>query len=239
MNNVTDAFEDGIFPFKDEFQKKEPDVADETLPYWVKVDKKRLDRIQNKVKMFKNKDRFVVPGGSGDRINANGSYRLIQDIENGNITHKEALKEIFKICNDIERLKRLKEINQNQVDMLNILFMTDEFFTGIHSEYKKVDNEYALFRTKIDEKESNIAIQQSDDQPDTTDIPDLESEKSAAQRRNQQVKGTKILTPNQMLNRLSISLAQLKAGNNLKKKLGNYCTLCTDQENVQTNKTTL
>ena len=33
MNNVTDAFEDGIFPFKDEFQKKEPDVADETLPY--------------------------------------------------------------------------------------------------------------------------------------------------------------------------------------------------------------
>ena len=189
--------------------------------------------------MFKNKDRFVVPGGSGDRINANGSYRLIQDIENGNITHKEALKEIFKICNDIERLKRLKEINQNQVDMLNIVFMTDEFFTGIHSEYKKVDNEYALFRTKIDEKESNIAIQQSDDQPDTTDIPDLESEKSAAQRRNQQVKGTKILTPNQMLNRLSISLAQLKAGNNLKKKLGNYCTLCTDQENVQTNKTTL
>ena len=35
--------------------------------------------------------------------------------------------------------------------------------------------------------------------------------------RQQQGKGLKILTPNQMLNRLPISLAQLKAGNNSKK----------------------
>ena len=35
--------------------------------------------------------------------------------------------------------------------------------------------------------------------------------------RKQQGKGLKILTPNQMLNRLLISLAQLKAGNNSKK----------------------
>ena len=44
-------------------------------------------------------------------------------------------------------------------------------------------------------------------------MPDLEYEESAAQR-NQQGKGLKILTPNQMLSRLPISLAQLKAGNN-------------------------
>ena len=43
---------------------------------------------------------------------------------------------------------------------------------------------------------------------DATDMPELESEKSAEQRRNQQVKGLKILTPNQMLSRLQISLAQ-------------------------------
>ena len=138
MNNVIDAFEDGIFPFKDEFQKKRVRCGWWNSTILGKSRQKRLDRIQNKVKMFKNKNRFVVPGGSGDRINANGSYRLIQDIENGKITHEEALKEIFKICNDIERLKGLKEINQNQIDMLNILFMTDEFFTGIHSEYKKL-----------------------------------------------------------------------------------------------------
>ena len=47
-----------------------------------------------------------------------------------------------------------------------------------------------------------------------TNIPKLESEESAAQRRNQRGQGIKILTPEQMLSRLAISLAQLKAGNN-------------------------
>ena len=50
--------------------------------------------------------------------------------------------------------------------------------------------------------------------PDITDMPELESEESAAERRNQSAKGLKILTADQMLSRLLISLAQLKAGNN-------------------------
>ena len=58
---------------------------------------------------------------------------------------------------------------------------------------------------------------QPNEQSDTTDMPELESEESAAQRRNQQGQGLKILTPNQMLSRLPISLAQLKAGNNSEK----------------------
>ena len=49
------------------------------------------------------------------------------------------------------------------------------------------------------------------------DIPDLESEASAAQRRNQREQGLKILSPSQMLSRLPISLAQLKAGSNSQK----------------------
>ena len=54
----------------------------------------------------------------------------------------------------------------------------------------------------------------------------------------QQGLGLKILTPNQMLSRLPITLARLKAGNNsenLKMKLGNYYILCTDQKNLQNN----
>ena len=43
---------------------------------------------------------------------------------------------------------------------------------------------------------------------DTTIMPELESEESAAERRNQQGKRVKILTPNQLLSRLPISLAQ-------------------------------
>ena len=46
----------------------------------------------------------------------------------------------------------------------------------------------------------------SNKQPDTTDMPELESEESAAERRNQG-EGLKILTPNQMLSKLPITLA--------------------------------
>ena len=52
---------------------------------------------------------------------------------------------------------------------------------------------------------------------DNTDMPELESKESASERRNQQGQGLKILAPNQMLSRLPISLAQLKAGNNSEK----------------------
>ena len=48
-------------------------------------------------------------------------------------------------------------------------------------------------------------------------MPELESEESAEQRRNQQGSGLKMLTPNQMLTRLPISLAQIKAGNHSEK----------------------
>ena len=57
----------------------------------------------------------------------------------------------------------------------------------------------------------------SDEEPDTTDMPELESEESVAEKRNQPGKGLKILTPDQMLSRLPISLALLKAGNNSQK----------------------
>ena len=54
----------------------------------------------------------------------------------------------------------------------------------------------------------------TDEEIDTTIMPELESEESAAEKRNQQGEGVEILTPNQMLSRLPISLAQLKGGNN-------------------------
>ena len=57
----------------------------------------------------------------------------------------------------------------------------------------------------------------TDEELDTTIIPELESKESAAERTNQQGKGLKILTSNQLLSRLPISLAQLKARNNSQK----------------------
>ena len=49
-------------------------------------------------------------------------------------------------------------------------------------------------------------------------MPELENQESAAERRNIERKALKILTPNQMLSRLPIALAQLKAGNNSEKR---------------------
>ena len=51
----------------------------------------------------------------------------------------------------------------------------------------------------------------------TLEIRLNQSEESAAKRRNQQGQGLKILTPDQMLSRLPITLAQLKAENNSQK----------------------
>ena len=57
----------------------------------------------------------------------------------------------------------------------------------------------------------------SSQEEDKTDMPALETEESAAQRRNQQGQRFKILTPKQMIIRLPILLPQLKAGNNSEK----------------------
>ena len=67
-------------------------------------------------------------------------------------------------------------------------------------------------------KADQEADDKKDKQPDTTDMPELESEESAAQRREHEGKGLKILTPQQMISRLPTSLAQLKAVNNSQKR---------------------
>ena len=71
---------------------------------------------------------------------------------------------------------------------------------------------------KADDEAYNGADDETDDeQPDTVDMLDLESEESTEQRKKQKGQGLKVLTPDQMLSRLPISLAQLKAGNNSEK----------------------
>ena len=63
------------------------------------------------------------------------------------------------------------------------------------------------------EKETDEEI----DEESMLENEEIESEESTAQKKNQQGKGLKIITPNQMLSRLPISLARLNAGNNSEK----------------------
>ena len=79
---------------------------------------------------------------------------------------------------------------------------------------KNVDNEKKLRDIFDDIQYAIFGLDDINKQPNTTDMPDLEPEESAALRKNQEGQGLKILTPEQMLSRLPISLAQLKAGNN-------------------------
>ena len=88
----------------------------------------------------------------------------------------------------------------------------------IRSDSDQLDiEEYEESITERTKLRRETSAELPNEQPDNTDMPELENEESAEQRRNQQGKGLKILTPNQMLSRLPISLAQLKAGNNLEK----------------------
>ena len=107
----------------------------------------------------------------------------------------------------------MQSINLNQVNVINTLFIVTEIFTR-ESQSVGVNKELNLeiFKEKLDKEK-----QESDEQLDTRDMAELESEESAAKRRNHQAQGLKILTPNQMLSRLPVTLAQLKAGNNSQK----------------------
>ena len=52
-DNVTEAFQNGVFPFKDEFQKNMSGMSDKTLPNWVNVGKKGFDRIKSQIQSAK------------------------------------------------------------------------------------------------------------------------------------------------------------------------------------------
>ena len=48
---------------------------------------------------------------------------------------------------------------------------------------------------EVDDKVDDQTDDETDGQPDTTDLPEIESDESAEQRRTEEVKRLKILTP--------------------------------------------
>ena len=87
--------------------------------------------------------------------------------------------------------------------------MVNEIFTGeSESVGPNEKGDFEIFKEKSDKEK-----QESNEQPETTNMSELEGTESA----EQPGQGLKILTPDQMLSRLPITLAQLKAGNNSQK----------------------
>ena len=161
------------------------------LPKWVKVSKKRFDTIKNKVRNAKDNYLQARPKRS-KVINFNESNKLLHEIENRQITYEEALKKIKNIRSDINKIISMQNLNLNQINVLNTLFM-------VNVEVNKEDD-FEIFKEKSDKEK-----QESDEQLGTRDMAELESKESAVEKRNQQGQGLKILTPNRMLSRLPIT----------------------------------
>ena len=155
---------------------------------------KRFNDILSTVTNAKN-DRFKTSAG-GREITLDNTERLLRDLGNGILDRWWRILDSFKrkysnIIDDIEEIVNKPINSRNQEKIVKIISLLKEIL-----------------------KSSN---KKSVEQPYTTDMPKLGSEESAAERRIQLRQGLKILTPDQMLSRLPIILAQLKAGNNSQK----------------------
>ena len=168
--------------------------------------------MKNKVQNVKNNNLQARPSGIFNYLIE--SNKLLHDITDSNTTHEEALKRITNIRDNITTIINQKILNLNQTEVVNTFFMVDEVFTG-KTKMVKEDDKGVLNVFEV--KKSNTARQeftkQPNEQPDTTTMPDLESDKSA----DLEGEGLKILPSSQMLSRLLVSLPQLKAENNSEK----------------------
>ena len=163
--------------------------------------------IKNKVQNAKNNNLKARPNRKS-LINFNESKKLLQDIEHSKITCEEALNRINNIRSDIKKIIDKESLYPNQVNVVNILFRVHEIFTGkIESLEANGEGNLEVFEEKSDREKQ---------EPDEQLILQifLISEESAEQNTKQRRVGLKILKPDQMLSRLPITLAQLKAENN-------------------------
>ena len=190
-----------------DYQPDQPQQSDKLkLPIWVKVSKEIFNEMlsiatkakNNKLKTSTNKEEFTL----------DDDKRLLKGQVNGKIDRNEAKERYNKTFDNVNTILEAR-ITKNREKIVEILILLKEIFMNSKTDKKKKDKETD---EETDEKTDD---QKDDEQPDTTDMLELESDESAPQRRNQSA--LKILTPDQMLNRLPITLAQLKAGNNSEK----------------------
>ena len=159
------------------------------LPRWVKASKKRFNEILSIITEGKNNG--LKADLDGEEITLAKAESWLKGISSKKINRHEFREKYNDIVDNVEKILTKQPLKINEQNMIKILSLLKEI---INPNDKKTDQ-----------------------QPDTTNMPELESERSTEQRRNQQGKGLKILTPSQILSRLPISLAQLKAGNNSEK----------------------
>ena len=109
---------------------------------------------------------------------------LLKDLGNEILDGQEFKKKYSNIFNDAEAIVNKSPLTRNQNKMLETLLLLKEI----------------------------LKPKESDEQPDPTDMTELQSEESTVEG-----KGIKILTSDRIFSRLTITLDQLKARNNSEK----------------------
>ena len=127
------------------------------LPKWIKVSEKRFNEILSRITKAKNNGFKINVGGN--EITLNKAESLLKDVGSRKIDGHEFKEKYNSIVDDVEKILNRPTVTRNQVKMVKILSLLKEI---IEPSDKKTD-----------------------EQPDTTDIPELESEESAEQRINQ------------------------------------------------------
>ena len=159
------------------------------LPKWVRVSEERFSEILSTVTEAKNKGLEI--NANEREITLDNVESLLKDVGSGKMNGHEFKEKYNNIVDDVKKTLDKPMLTRSEENMVEILLLLKEI--------PKPKNK------------------RTDEQPHTKGMPELQSEESAEQSKNQQGKGLKILTPNQMLSRLAISLVQLNAGNNSKK----------------------
>ena len=140
---------------------------------WIKVSKTRFNEILSIITEAKNNGLKV--NVDGEEITLDKAESLLKGINSKKVNIHEFREKYNDIVKDVEKILTKQPLSINEKDMIKILSLLWKL-------------------TKSNDKKKT-----TDEQSYTTNKPELESEESAEQGRNQQRKGLKILTPNQIL----------------------------------------
>ena len=129
-------------------------VDESELPKWVNIKNKRFNEILSTV--IKTKNEGLKTNVDGREMTLDNAEKLIKDLGNGILDGYEFKKNYSNTANDAEAIVNKSPLTRSQNKMLETLLLLKEI----------------------------LKPKRSDEQPDTTDMPKLESEESAAERRN-------------------------------------------------------
>ena len=179
----------------DEGDEKDEEEKETIIPTIIL---KKLNKIIDKINHRSDKKQFPKYFVYADNLEGLKTYLFSISDKNEYMKAKE------KIENRIEILRLVK----NELKDEKIINIIEDTIDVVEKSIEYIDQNKKFKQESNNDKKEKI---------DATDMPDSESEKDAAKIREKLGKGLKILTPQQMLSRLPISLAQLKAGNNSEK----------------------